>query len=132
MVQFVGTYKHEKDENLEEVFAKMGMNFLIRKMAASSKPTVEVSQDGDKWTIKTIMSIRTLEWTFTNGEALDIDSPGGKTKAVFTVEGDKIIQTPEDQESGVYIERIFNDEGMVQTMLHKSSGTKAMRAFKRS
>ncbi|KAG7172464.1 Fatty acid-binding protein-like 2 [Homarus americanus] len=107
MVQFIGTYKHESDENLEEVFIKMGMGFLMRKLALRSKPTVEVEVDGDTWTIT--------------------------TKVVFSVEDDKLIQTPvENQGDRVMTSvRHFTSDGLIQTLTHTASGTVATRHYKR-
>ncbi|XP_042215644.1 fatty acid-binding protein-like [Homarus americanus] len=133
MVQFIGTYKHESDENLEEVFIKMGMGFLMRKLALRSKPTVEVEVDGDTWTITTKVTVRTMIWTFKLGEETFVDSTEGTVKVVFSVEDDKLIQTPvENQGDRVMTSvRHFTSDGLIQTLTHTASGTVATRHYKR-
>ncbi|XP_042893727.1 fatty acid-binding protein homolog 9-like [Penaeus japonicus] len=134
MVKFAGTYRHDKDDNLEAVFAKMGMNFFIRKLATRSKPTVDVQVDDDKWTITTTLPIKTLTWNFKIGQSVPVDGPDGLIDSVFTIDGNKLLQTPVDvtSEKTILIERLFDENGMVQTMTHKPSGTVAKRWFVRA
>ena len=42
-----------------------------------SSPRLEISNDGDKWTIRTITMIRTAEVTFTLGEEYEEHMPAG-------------------------------------------------------
>ncbi|XP_037782886.1 fatty acid-binding protein-like [Penaeus monodon] len=134
MVKFEGTYKHDKDDNLEAVFAKMGMNFFIRKLAVRSKPTVDIHVNDDSWTITTTLPIKTLTWNFKMGQNVAVDGPEGLVESVFTLNGDTMMQTPVDlaNDKAIMIERLFTEEGMVQTMTHKPSGTVAKRWFVRA
>ncbi|XP_071520039.1 fatty acid-binding protein-like isoform X2 [Panulirus ornatus] len=134
MAQFTGTYKHERDDNLEQLFIQMGMNFLVRKLALRTSPTIEVKVEGDNWTISTIMSIRTLTWTFKLGEETIVDGTNGFVKVIFTLDGDRLVQTPVDEtdEKAMTAVRHFTPQGMTQTMVHKASGTTAVRHFKKA
>lgn len=51
----------------------------------TSRPTLEVKQEGDKWTIKTISLLRTMELTFTLGEEFTESMPSGVTLKVFSI-----------------------------------------------
>lgn len=50
-------------------------------MANMAKPTIEISVDGDNWTIKTITTIKTTEITFKlNEEFNETTADGRKVK----------------------------------------------------
>ena len=47
-----------------------------------SRPKLEIKQEGDKWTIRTITLMRTVELTFTEGEEFEEAMPSGVTLKV--------------------------------------------------
>ncbi|XP_071538308.1 fatty acid-binding protein-like [Panulirus ornatus] len=134
MVQFDGSYKLEKNENLEELLAKMDVNKVKRKMALMSKPSVEVKVEGDNWTMVTHSTRRTVTWNFKLGEEKElVAADGSNFKATFTLEEDKLMQyTVEGHDTALEIVRQFTDHGMIQELTHKDSGTKCTRTFKRT
>ena len=59
----------------------LGVGLVMRKMANMAKPTIEISVDGDNWTIKTITTIKTTEITFKlNEEFNETTADGRKVK----------------------------------------------------
>ncbi|KAG7167143.1 Fatty acid-binding protein-like 1 [Homarus americanus] len=73
MVEFNGTYKHDKDENFQEVLAKIGIGFMLRKVMMLAKPSVEVKVEGDIWTILAHTPIKTITITFKLGQETDME-----------------------------------------------------------
>jgi hypothetical protein len=65
---FIGTWDYESSENFDEFLKDMGLNFMLRKMAASAKPKVTISRNGEKWIIKTVTPVRTIEINAAEGE----------------------------------------------------------------
>lgn len=55
----------------------IGVPYIPRKMMCMSSPRLEISNDDDKWTIRTITMIRTAEVTFTLGEEYEEHMPAG-------------------------------------------------------
>jgi hypothetical protein len=45
----------------------MGVGFVLRKTAASLKPTVTITNEGDNWKISTVTTFRSLEVSFVDG-----------------------------------------------------------------
>ena len=45
----VGTWKLDTSENFDELLKELGVGFMLRKVAGTSKPNVEISKDGDEW-----------------------------------------------------------------------------------
>ena len=64
MVQFVGKYQYESGENFDEFLRELGVGFILRNLAKTSKPTIEITLDGDVYTIKTITTLKTSEIKF--------------------------------------------------------------------
>lgn len=60
-----------------QLYAPIGVPFIPRKMMCMSNPRLEISNDGDKWTIRTITMIRTAEATFTLNEEYEEHMPAG-------------------------------------------------------
>lgn len=67
---FSGTWKMKTSENFEELLKALGVNVLLRKIAvaAASKPSVEISQQGETLSIQTSTSARTTRISFTVGQ----------------------------------------------------------------
>ncbi|XP_063847871.1 fatty acid-binding protein-like [Scylla paramamosain] len=115
MVQFNGTYKLEKNENLDEFLSKMDVGFMKRKLALSVKPTVVVEVEGDKWKLVTHTPASTVTWTFTLGAEVTLPTNDGReVRAVFTLEGDKLIQkTLSGKEAEVDNVREFTEDALI-------------------
>ncbi|KAG7175050.1 sodium/calcium exchanger regulatory protein 1-like [Homarus americanus] len=134
MVQFNGTYKMEKNENLEALLEVMEVGMIMRKIALMTKPKVEVKvDDDDTWTIITHGLRRTVTWKFSLGEEKEFTSlDGNKFKASFTLEGDKLIRHNNGgNEAQLDFVREFTDYGIIQHITHRPTGTKCTRTFKR-
>lgn len=57
-----------------------GVNVMLRKIAvkAASKPQVEITQDGEKLSIKTSTTVRTTHITFTVGQEFNESTVDGR------------------------------------------------------
>ena len=60
MVQITGKYKRTSEKSYEDFLSKLGLNFMIRKAATSSIPTMEIIKCGDKWKIVTATKLRNV------------------------------------------------------------------------
>lgn len=128
-----GKYQHERNENLDDYFKAIGVPYIPRKMMLTSRPTLEVKQEGDKWTIKTISLLRTMELTFTLGEEFTESMPSGVTlKNTARIEDDSIVISSTGP-NGEKTERKyeFKDDEVILTMTHEQSGQIAKRYFKK-
>lgn len=57
-----------------------GVPFIPRKIMTSSSPTVEITNEGDQWTITTSTLLRTVTLQFKLGEEYEEHMPGGLIK----------------------------------------------------
>ncbi|XP_040844444.1 cellular retinoic acid-binding protein 2 isoform X2 [Ochotona curzoniae] len=88
MSNFSGNWKIIRSENFEEMLKALGVNMMLRKIAvaAASKPTVEIKQDGDHFYIKTSTTVRTTEIDFKIGEEFEEQTVDGKPCKVMTAD----------------------------------------------
>ncbi|CAL8115400.1 unnamed protein product [Orchesella dallaii] len=117
MVQIVGTYKLERNENLDEFYQKVGVPWIARKMMTNTSPTMYITKDDDEqWVFKTVTFLKTVEISFKLDEPYDETMPSGDEFAsVTTMEGDNKFTTTSKTGDDVAFERSyeFNEEGMV-------------------
>ena len=82
----------------------------MRNLAKTSTPTVEITKDGDQYSLKTVTAIKTSEIKFELGKEFEEDRMDGKkVKTVVNAEGNKLIQT-QFGDKEVKIVREFNDK----------------------
>lgn len=53
-----------------------------RALAATAKPTIEITQDGDKYSMKTISAFKNTEISFKLGEEFDEETADGRKAKV--------------------------------------------------
>jgi hypothetical protein len=58
--RLVGTWLFESSQNLENVMKELGANIFFRKAANLSRPTIHISVDGDKWSIKAYSTFKNV------------------------------------------------------------------------
>jgi hypothetical protein len=137
MAQMLGTYKLERNENLDEFYRVAGVPWIARKLMLSSSPTMIVSTekdegDEDTFLIKTISFIRTMEQSFKIGEPYEETMPSGDTFECLSEKlGDnKLVIKGKCEDKGELIrEYEFNSDGAVITL--KFGDVEAKRYFKR-
>lgn len=89
MVQIAGKYLLESSENFDAFLSELGVGFLVRSMAKTSKPEIhiEVREDGS-YVIKTVAMLKTSVIEFKLGQEFEESRMDGKTVKVSR------LQTP--------------------------------------
>nr|CAD7205106.1 unnamed protein product [Timema douglasi] len=78
----------------EPVF--LGVPYIARKMMVMSSPVLDVSQEGDKWSIKSSTLLRTVESLFVPNEPYEETLPSGDIlKSTSTLADNKIVTSSE-------------------------------------
>ncbi|KAJ3643805.1 hypothetical protein Zmor_026493 [Zophobas morio] len=133
MAKLIGTYTHERNENLEPYYSAIGVPYVARKMMSFTSPRLTISNEGDEWTITTSTTLRTVSSKFKLNEEYDEDMPKGALKSTTTVEDESTLKTVSVGPNDTKITRTYTctDEGCVLTLRHEGSGTEAKRYFKR-
>uniref|UniRef100_A0A0V0J897 Fatty acid-binding protein, adipocyte n=1 Tax=Schistocephalus solidus TaxID=70667 RepID=A0A0V0J897_SCHSO len=77
MDRFLGTWRLERSEGFADFLGRLGVPYLICKFASMLPTTLNVTQEGDKYTVETITTFRKKTATFRLGEPFDEVSMGG-------------------------------------------------------
>ncbi|XP_063972353.1 fatty acid-binding protein homolog 5-like [Diachasmimorpha longicaudata] len=135
MVQIVGKYENVASENLEEYLKAVGGSAQAEaaKAFAQGKPTFEIVQAGDKWTITVSNEGKTSKTTFTLGTPYDETMPHGAVLKSVTTRDGNTFTTVTDLPDGNQSVRVyeFTDSGINVHLADKKVGAKATRTYKR-
>lgn len=71
MSKLVGTWDLESSENWDEYMKELGVGFVTRKAAATIKPTLTITNDGTKWTLKLTSTLKNSETSFEENVEFD-------------------------------------------------------------
>lgn len=67
MSKLIGTWNLTSSENWEEYMKEVGVGMIMRKTAASIKPTVTIENNGSNWNIKLASTFKSSELPFVDG-----------------------------------------------------------------
>jgi len=108
MTDFTGKFKLTSSDNFDEFLKELGVNFVLRNLAKTSTPVVEITKDGDTFSLKTTTAIKNSEIKFELGKEFEEARMDGKNvKTVVVADGNKLIQT-QFGDKEVKIVREFN------------------------
>ncbi|XP_077599728.1 cellular retinoic acid-binding protein 2b [Stigmatopora nigra] len=121
---FSGKWKMKSSEGFEELLKALGVNVFVRKIAvaAASSPTVEVTHQGESFSIKTSTSIRTTHVYFTVGQSFNETTVDGRPCTSFPKwESEGKISCEQTLEKGdgpktTWIRELTDDGELVLTM----------------
>eukprot|EP00091_Calanus_sinicus_P015684 TRINITY_DN341_c3_g1_i2.p2 TRINITY_DN341_c3_g1~~TRINITY_DN341_c3_g1_i2.p2 ORF type:complete len:149 (+),score=52.46 TRINITY_DN341_c3_g1_i2:33-449(+) len=101
MDAFKGKFERTSAEKYEDFLKALDVNMLLRKAATVSTPTVEISEEGGVWTIKTSTTLKSMELKFKLGEEFEETTADGRqVSAVVTFEDGKIITVQKAKKDG--------------------------------
>lgn len=103
---------------------------LKRTLANKATPTLDVSIDGDKYTIKSLSTIKNTEITFTLGQEFEETRADDKVvKTVVNLEGDNKLVQVQQGDKPVTIVREFTGDSVIITATVGS--VTSVRTYKR-
>ncbi|XP_034486019.1 probable fatty acid-binding protein [Drosophila innubila] len=126
---FIGKkYKLDKSENFDEYMKELGVGMVLRKMGNTVSPTVEITKDGETYTMTTTSTFKTSAISFKLGEEFDEETlDGRKVKSVITLDGNKLVQEQKGDKPSTIV-REFNDNELTTTLTIGS--VKSVRIYK--
>ncbi|MET9535036.1 lipocalin/fatty-acid binding family protein [Streptomyces sp. NPDC006649] len=125
-----GTYEMTSSDNYEEYLKATGVRPATRKIEAASKPTVELTENGDNLKLKTTTTLKTIDLVFTlDKEFVEETTDGRKCNTTVTRDGNTLIQTQKLDGQTFTITRTFRDNGLDATF--EANGAVSKRIYKR-
>uniref|UniRef100_A0A8C3I1R7 Fatty acid binding protein 7 n=1 Tax=Chrysemys picta bellii TaxID=8478 RepID=A0A8C3I1R7_CHRPI len=89
---FCATWKLIDSQNFDEYMKALGVGFATRQVGNVTKPTVIISNEGDKVVIRTQSTFKNTEISFKLGEEFEETTPDDRNcKSVVTLDGDKLV-----------------------------------------
>ncbi|XP_021925689.1 fatty acid-binding protein, muscle-like isoform X2 [Zootermopsis nevadensis] len=109
-------YKLASSENFDEVMKALGVGLVVRKVGNSVSPVIELTQNGDEYTITSQSTFKNTTTTFKLGQEFEEETADGrKVKSVVTQDGNKLIQVQKGEKETTII-REFNDDEVKMTL----------------
>ncbi len=65
-------------ENFDEYMKEIGVGWALRMVAKGLKPRLIISEAGDKWTLRSESSVKTVTYDFTPGVEFDETTADGR------------------------------------------------------
>ncbi|XP_068201495.1 fatty acid-binding protein-like [Palaemon carinicauda] len=127
-----GKYNLDSSENFDEFMKVLGVGLMMRKLGATTKPTVEIINDNGEWKVKTTTAMNSTEIKFKMGEEFsETTYDGRECKTKFTIEdGNKLLQVQNATKGkSAKFTREFTDTQMIMTC--ECDGVVAKRIYKR-
>ncbi|KAA8577944.1 fatty acid-binding protein, brain [Etheostoma spectabile] len=128
---FCATWKLVDSQNFDEYMKALGVGFATRQVGNVTKPTVVISQDGDKVVLKTLSTFRNTEISSKLGEEFDETTADDRhVKSTFTMEGDKLVQVQKWDGKETKFVREIKDGKLVATLTFE--GVEAVRTYEKA
>ncbi|XP_028833993.1 fatty acid binding protein 7, brain, a [Denticeps clupeoides] len=128
---FCATWKLVDSRNFDEYMKALGVGFATRQIGNVTKPTIVISQEGDKVAVKTLSTFRNTEISFRLGEEFDETTADDRNvKSVVTLEGDRLVHVQRWDGKETKFVREVQDEKMVMHL--NFEGVEAVRTYEKA
>jgi len=128
---FTGKFELVSSDNFDEYLKACGVGMAKRALAASAKPTVEISESGGVYKMKTLSTLKNTEITFKLGEEFDEETADGrKSKSTMTADGNKLIHSQKIGDDSSKTVREFSADSLKATFTAKD--VSATRVYKKT
>lgn len=109
-------YKLSTSENFEEFMKALGVGLLTRKMGNAVSPVIELTKNGEEYTLTSNSTFKNSAITFQLNKEFDEETPDGRqVKSLITQEGNKLIHVQKgDKETKII--REFKPDEVVMTL----------------
>uniref|UniRef100_A0AC11C9A4 Sphingomyelin phosphodiesterase acid like 3A n=1 Tax=Ovis aries TaxID=9940 RepID=A0AC11C9A4_SHEEP len=119
---FCATWKLTESQNFDEYMKALGVGFATRQVGNVTKPTVIISQEGDRVVIRTQSTFKNTEISFHLGEEFDETTADDRNcKSVVSLDGDKLVHVQKWDGKETNFVREIKDGKMVMIWLSLES-----------
>ncbi|XP_038624719.1 fatty acid-binding protein, brain [Tachyglossus aculeatus] len=114
---FCATWKLTDSHNFDDFMKALGVGFATRQVGNVTKPTVIISQDGERVVIKTQSTFKNTEICFKLGEEFEETTADDRTcKSVVTLDGNKLVHLQKWDGKETNFVREIKDGKMIMTL----------------
>lgn len=118
MAGWNGKFELESSENFDDFLKALGVGFILRNAAKLATPTVEITNEGDSFAMKTTTTFKTQEIKFSLGQEFDETRMDGVTvKTTITREGEnKLVQSQGGEPPCTITRELIEDGAKLKTV----------------
>ncbi|MCI4382963.1 hypothetical protein PGIGA_G00020980 [Pangasianodon gigas] len=128
---FCATWKLIDSQNFDEYMKALGVGFATRQVGNVTKPTIVISQEGDKVIIKTLSTFKNTEISFKLGEEFDETTADDRNvKSTVTLDEDKLVHVQKWDGKETKFVREIKDSKMIMTLTFE--GVQAVRTYEKA
>lgn len=100
------------------------MGLVVRKMGNAVSPVIELTKNGDEFTLTSQSTFKNTSITFKLGEEFQEETPDGRlVKTTITQEGNKLVQVQKGEKETTIVREFSEDEvKMVSSAVFSLSG----------
>jgi hypothetical protein len=125
---FAGRYEMVSSENYDEYLKAIGVDMVARKLANNSKPTIEITENGQNINLKTITTFKTVDLNFILGEEFEEETEAGyKAKTTINQDGNRLVQVLKLDGLEAHKTRTFTGSEMIEEI--KAGGVTSKRVY---
>jgi len=104
-------YKLASSEKFDEYMKAIGVGLVVRKMGNAASPVIELTKNGDEYTLTSHSTFKNSTTIFKLGEEFEEETPDGrKVKAVITQDGNKLVHIQKGEKETTIIREFSEDE----------------------
>merc|ERR1739838_119104 len=128
---FCATWKLIDSQNFDEYMKSLGVSFATRQVGNVTKPTIVISQDGDKVVVKTQSTFENTEISAKLGEEFDETTADDRNvKSTLTMEGDNLVHVQKWDGKETKFVREIKDGKLIMTLTFE--GIQAVRTYEKA
>ncbi|KAK3537667.1 hypothetical protein QTP70_017079 [Hemibagrus guttatus] len=128
---FCATWKLIDSQNFDEYMKALGVGFATRQVGNVTKPTIVISQEGDKVSVKTLSTFKNTEISFNLGEEFDETTADDRNvKSTVSLDGDKLVHVQKWDGKETKFVREIKDDKMIMTLTFE--GIQAVRTYEKA
>ncbi|CAH0549572.1 unnamed protein product [Brassicogethes aeneus] len=111
-------YELHDSQNFDEFMKALGVGFLTRKLGAAASPVVDLTKEGDEYTLTSVSTFKNVILKFKPGVEFDQETPDGRNvKATITVDGATLHEVQKDSAGKTtIIDRTWSPEEVKMVM----------------
>ncbi|KAM3870894.1 fatty acid binding protein 7, brain, a isoform 2-T2 [Diretmus argenteus] len=128
---FCATWKLVDSQNFDDYMKQLGVGFATRQAGNVTKPTVVISQQGDKLVVKTLSTFKNTEIVAKLGEEFDETTADERNvKSTFSMEGANLVHVQKWDGKETKFVREIKDGKLVMTLTFE--GVVAVRTYEKA
>ena len=125
-----GRYEMVASNNYGEFLKAIGVDMMLRNLAEKFRPTVEITEDGERMTLTILTALKNIRLDFTLGQTFDEEIlDGRRARSVITQESNQLLQVSEIDNERWSVDRTFSDGSMKE--VSQSKGVVATRVYQK-